>query len=172
MKVNKMKKHVISMIVEDQPGVLTRISGLFARRGYNIETISVGKTIKPGESKMVVTVLAENDKEVEQIEKQVNKLIDTIKVTSISKKDSVTRELALIKITTRNKQAKDEIFNYAKVYKTKFIDVTLNSVTLEMVGNADKIDSFIDLVKGYGIKDISRTGVTAMVRKSNGNGKN
>lgn len=156
------------MIVEDQPGVLTRISGLFARRGYNIETITVGKTIKKGESKMVVTVLAEDDREIEQIEKQVNKLVDTIKVISMTKKDAVIRELVMLTVATKTKQAKDDIFKYAKIYKTKIVDVTPKSLTLELVGTADKVDSFIDLIKGYGIKDISRTGVTAIQRKTNG----
>lgn len=155
------KKHIISMLVEDQPGVLTRIAGMFARRGFNIDTITVGKTNHPGISKIVITVLGD-DSVLEQVEKQINKLID---VTKVSEQGSgIIRELCLIKVKTADKKVKDALFNYAKVYKAKFVDVNHKSMTLEIIGVPEKIDSFIEMVKEFGIVDISRTGVTAMQR--------
>jgi acetolactate synthase I/III small subunit len=159
-------KHVISMLVEDQPGVLTRIAGMFARRNYNIDTITVGKTNKKGISKMVITVIGD-DSIIEQVEKQLNKLIDTVKVSEMDK-GSVIRELCLIKVAAKDKKSKDELLNYSKIYKVKFVDVDPKSMTLEIIGTPDKIDSFIEIVKGYGIQDISRTGVTAISRGNNG----
>ena len=155
------KKHVIAMLVEDQPGVLTRISGMFARRGFNIDTITVGKTNHPGISKIVITALGD-EATLEQVEKQINKLIDVTKVTELG--TGIIRELCLIKIKTLDKKTKDSLFEYAKVYKAKFVDVNHKSMTLEIIGVPEKIDSFIEMVKEYGIVDISRTGVTAMAR--------
>lgn len=157
----KEKKHIISMLVEDQPGVMTRISGMFARRGFNIDTITVGKTNRPGVSKIVITVIGD-DSTLEQVEKQINKLIDVTKVSDLG--NGIIRELCLIKVKTPDKKTKDSLFEYAKVYKAKFVDVNHKSMTLELIGVPEKIDSFIEMVKSYGIIDISRTGVTAMSR--------
>ncbi|MFH1641862.1 MAG: acetolactate synthase small subunit [Nanoarchaeota archaeon] len=162
IKMNE-RRHVIAMLVEDQPGVLTRIAGLFARRGYNIDTITVGKTQKPGVSKMVITVIGD-DATLEQVQKQVNKLIDTIKVTEMPEDKSVIRELCLIKVSISNEKAKEEILRYTKIYKTKIVDITQKAVTAELIGIPSKIDAFIDLMKGFGIKEIARTGVTAISR--------
>ena len=149
------------MLVDDQPGVLTRISGLFSRRNFNIDTITVGKTNSPGISKIVVTVIGD-DNTLEQVEKQINKLIDVIKVTELG--SGIIRELCLIKVKTPNKKAKDDLFEYAKVYKAKFVDVNHESMTLEIIGVPEKIDSFIEMIRSHGISDISRTGVTAIQR--------
>ena len=157
------RRHVISMLVEDQPGVLTRIAGMFSRRDFNIETITVGKTTKKGISKMVITVMG-NDARLEQIEKQVNKLIDTIKVVEMPEDKSVIRELCLLKIAIPNKKAKEDILRYTKIYKTKIVDITQKEVTAELIGVPAKIDAFIELMKQFGIKEISRTGVTAISR--------
>jgi acetolactate synthase-1/3 small subunit len=159
--MKKEKKHTISMLVEDQPGVLTRIAGMFARRGFNIDTITVGKTQQKGISKIVVTVIGD-ESTLEQVEKQINKLIDVIKVTDMGK--GIIRELCLLKIKTPDKKTKDSLFEYSKVYKAKFVDVNHKSMTLELIGVPEKIDSFIEMVKSYGIMDISRTGVTAIQR--------
>lgn len=159
----KERRHVISMLVEDQPGVLTRIAGMFARRGFNIDTITVGKTTKKGISKMVITVLGD-DSTLEQVEKQINKLIDTVKVMEMPEATSVIRELCLIKVSIPNKKAKEEILRYTKIYKTKIVDITQKSVTAELIGEPAKIDAFIDLMKQFGVKEISRTGVTAVSR--------
>ena len=161
--MTQQRKHVIAMLVDDQPGVLTRIAGMFARRGFNIDTITVGKTTKTGISKMVITVIGDDDT-LEQVEKQVNKLIDTIKVTEMPEDKSVIRELCLLKIAIPNKKAKEEILRYTKIYKTKIVDITQKSVTAELIGEPAKIDAFIDLMKQFGVKEVSRTGVTAVSR--------
>ena len=159
----KEQKHVIAMLVEDQPGVLTRIAGMFSRRGFNIDTITVGKTTKKGISKMVITVIGD-DATLEQVEKQINKLIDTIKVIEMPSDKSIIKELCLLKIALPNKKAKEEILRYTKIYKTKIVDITQKDVTALLVGDPDKIDSFIELMKPFGVKEISRTGVTAVSR--------
>lgn len=163
VKMEKEKRHVISMLVEDQPGVLTRIAGMFARRCFNIETITVGKTTKPGVSKMVITVIADT-KTIEQVEKQVNKLIDTIKVVEMEEDKSVIRELCLLKVSISNEKSKEEILRFTKIYKTKIVDITPKSLTAELIGLPAKIDAFIELMKPFGIKEVSRTGVTAISR--------
>ena len=157
------KKHVIAMLVEDHPGVLSRIAGMFSRRGFNIDTITVGKTTKKGISKMVFTVIGD-DRTIEQVEKQVNKLVDTIKVIEMPEDKSVIRELCLVKIAIPNKKAKEDILRYTKIYKTKIVDITTKSVTAELIGVPAKIDAFIDLMKQFGVREISRTGVTAVSR--------
>jgi len=159
----KEKRHVISMLVEDQPGVLARIAGMFSRRGFNIDTITVGKTTKKGISKMVFTVIGD-DAILEQVEKQVNKLIDTVKVMEMPPETSVIKELCLVKVAIPNKKAKEDILRYTKIYKTKIVDITQKSVTAELIGEPAKIDAFIELMKQFGIKEISRTGVTAVSR--------
>ncbi|MBW2983630.1 acetolactate synthase small subunit [Candidatus Woesearchaeota archaeon] len=164
----KEQKHVIAMLVEDQPGVLTRIAGMFARRGFNIDTITVGKTTKKGISKMVITVIGD-DRTLEQVEKQINKLVDTIKVIEMPADKSIIRELCLLKVALPDKKAKEEILRYTKIYKTKIVDITTKDVTAELVGSPDKIDSFIELMKPFGVREISRTGVTAVSRTQNGN---
>ncbi len=167
----KQRKHVIAMLVEDQPGVLTRIAGMFARRGFNIDTITVGKTTKKGISKMVITVLGD-DATLEQVEKQVNKLIDTIKVIEMPEDKSVIRELCLVKVSIANKKQKEEVLRYTKIYKTKIVDITQKYVTAELIGTPAKIDAFIDLMKQFGVKEVSRTGVTAVSRSQNATNNN
>ena len=157
----KERKHTISMLVEDQPGVLTRISGMFARRGFNIDTITVGKTNHPWISKIVITVIGD-DHTLEQVEKQINKLIDVTKVSEME--GGIIRELCLIKVKAKDKKAKDDLFEYCRVYKAKFVDVNHTSMTIEVIGVPEKIDSFIEMIKSFGIIDMSRTGVTAIAR--------
>jgi acetolactate synthase-1/3 small subunit len=161
--MTKEQKHVISMLVEDQPGVLTRIAGMFSRRGFNIDTITVGKTTRKGVSKMVITVIGD-DNTLEQVQKQINKLIDTIKVMEMPSEKSIVRELCLLKVNLPDKKSKEEILRYTKIYKTKIVDITQKDVTAMLVGTPDKIDSFIDLMKPFGVREVSRTGVTAVSR--------
>ncbi len=156
-------KKIIGMLVEDRPGVLTRIAGMFSRRGFNIDTIAVGKTSKPGISKMIFTVIGD-ERTLEQVEKQVNKLIDVIKVSELHPDDSIMTELCLIKVSISNEKVKDDLLKYANVYKVKVVDITPKSIIFQIVGDTKKVNSFIELVKKYGIKEISRTGTTAMVR--------
>ncbi|HLC65945.1 MAG TPA: acetolactate synthase small subunit [Candidatus Nanoarchaeia archaeon] len=158
-------RHTICILVNDEPGVMTRIAGLFARRGYNIETITVGKTHSPGTAKIVITVFGD-DQTIEQIEKQVGKLIDTQKVYELKPDESVIRELCLVKVNVSGNKKKDEVIKYANVYKNKIVDITPKTVTLEIIGEPQKIDTFLELVKPYGILDMSRTGITGILRES------
>ena len=161
--------HIIGMLVEDQPGVMAKISGMFSRRGFNIDTISVGKTNTPNVSKMVLTIIGD-DRIIEQVIKQVNKLIDVLKVVEFPSDNSIITELCLVKVGINGEKAKDELLKYAEVYNVKVVDITPKSLIFRIVGEPQKIDSFIELVKTFGIKEISRTGVTAMARgMSDGN---
>jgi acetolactate synthase I/III small subunit len=156
-------KHTISMLVHDEPGVMAKISGMFARRGFNIDTITVGKTQKQGISKIVITVIGDN-RIIEQVEKQLNKMIDIIKVIEIPAETSVIRELCLVKISAPDQKKHDQIVKYANVYKNKIVDITPKNVTVEIIGEPGKIDTFLELVRPFGIKDVSRTGVTGINR--------
>lgn len=169
------KKHTIGILAEDQPRVLTRIAGMFARRGFNIETLTAGKTAKPGVSRIVLTIMGD-DRIMEQAEKQVNKLVDVLKVSEFRQEDSIVSELCLIKVCTKNENEKGKLLKYADIYKVKIADMTPDSVIFQIVGEPGKIDSFIELVRKFGIREISRTGVTAISRGSRSledkNGKN
>lgn len=155
--------HIIGMLVEDQPGVMSKISGMFSRRGFNIDTISVGKTNIPNVSRMIFTFIGD-DRIIEQVIKQVNKLIDVIKVSEFPLDKSIITELCLVKVSINDKKAKDELLKYADVCSVKTVDITAKSLIFRIVGDSQKIDSFINLVKKFGIREISRTGVTAMAR--------
>ncbi|MFC1769231.1 acetolactate synthase small subunit [Nanoarchaeota archaeon] len=157
-------KNTICIMVKDEPGVMTRVAGLFARRGFNIETITVGKTNQEKISKIVITALGD-EKTISQIEKQVNKLIDVVKVYELKPHASVIRELCLVKVEVKNQKQKDEVINYANVYKNKIVDITPKKVTLEILGEPAKIDTFLELMEPFGILDISRTGVTGILRE-------
>lgn len=157
------KKHILGMLVEDRPGVLTRISSMFSRRDFNIETITVGKTNQPGISKMIITIYG-NDATLEQVEKQVNKIIDVIKISELLSEESIIAEMCLLKVSIKDNQKKDELIKYAEIYKIKIADLTAKSIIFQIIGAPEKIDSFIKLTKNYGIKEISRTGLTAMTR--------
>jgi acetolactate synthase-1/3 small subunit len=162
------KRHIIGMLVGDRPGVLTRVAGLFSRRGFNIDTITVGKTAKPGVSRMVFTIKGD-ESILEQVSKQVNKLVDVIKVSELKGEDAIVSELCLVKVGIPNEKSKKEVLRYADIYKVKIADLTPKSVIFRVIGDSAKVDSFLNLVKKFGIKEISRTGVTAMGR---GNAKN
>ncbi|MDO5823453.1 acetolactate synthase small subunit [Methanobrevibacter sp.] len=154
--------HVISTLVEDKPGVLQKIAGLFNRRGFNIDSITVGVSEVEGLSRMVITVNADK-KGLEQVTKQLNKLVDVIKIKDITK-NAVNRELCLIKVKVPNEKARAEIMQYTNIFRAKIVDVSEETLIIELTGDIDKIDAFISLLKSYGIKKISRTGLTAMSR--------
>jgi len=167
MEMKTHKTHIISMVVDDEPGVLTRISGLFSRRGFNIETITVGKSSHTRESKIVITSYG-NDRTLEQIEKQVGKLIDVKRISELRPETSVVRELCLIKVSISKTGSKEELMHYASVYKAPVVDITPKSAIIQLLGKPEKIDAFIELIRPLGIKDMSRTGVTAIARGNNG----
>ena len=154
--------HIISTLVEDKPGVLQKVAGLFNRRGFNIDSITVGVSEVEGLSRMVISVHADK-KGLEQVTKQLNKLVDVIKIKDITK-NAVKRELCLVKVNIPNEKARAEIMQYSNIFRAKIVDVTSETLMIELTGDAKKINAFISLVEGYGIKKISRTGLTAMAR--------
>lgn len=158
------RKHTISILVNDQPGVLQRVSGLFGRRGFNIESITVGASEEPGLSRMVI-VSTGDDRTLEQIQKQLYKLIDVIKVVDISGSPMVGRELGLIKIGAEP-TARPEILGIVDTFRAAVVDIGPSTLIVQVVGDSDKIDAMIELLKPYGIRELSRTGVTAMTRGS------
>ncbi|MBR0272025.1 MAG: acetolactate synthase small subunit [Methanobrevibacter sp.] len=157
-----VKYHVISTLVENRPGVLQKVAGLFTRRDFNIDSITVGESEVEGLARMVITVKAD-DKLLEQVTKQLNKLVDVIKIKDISK-NAVKRELCLVKVNIPNEKARAEIMQYVNIFRAKIVDVTEETLIIEITGDMEKINAFISLLKGYGIKKISRTGLTAMAR--------
>ena len=154
--------HVISTLVENKPGVLQKVAGLFNRRGFNIDSITVGVSEVEGLSRMVIAV-HEDTKGLEQVTKQLNKLVDVIKIKDITK-NAVKRELCLVKVNIPNEKARAEIMQYSNIFRAKIVDVTEETLIIELTGDTKKINAFISLVEGYGIKRISRTGLTAMAR--------
>ena len=156
------KYHVISTLVENKPGVLQKVAGLFTRRDFNIDSITVGESEVDGLARMVITVKAD-EKILEQVTKQLNKLVDVVKIKDISK-NAVKRELCLIKVNIPNEKSRAEIMQYANIFRAKIVDVTEETLIIEITGDMEKINAFISLLKGYGIKKISRTGLTAMAR--------
>ena len=158
------KKKIISILVEDKFGALQRIAAVFSRRGFNMDTITVGKTEKPGLSRMTITTFGD-ERTAEQIVKQLNKLIETVKVSEIEEKNSVLREIALIKSHVKDFGARSEIMNYTKIFRGRVVDVGSRSIMIEITGTPSKIDAFVELIKPFGIKELVRTGVTALSRE-------
>jgi acetolactate synthase-1/3 small subunit len=163
--MDEQKSHIISALVMHRPGVLQRVAGLFTRRGFNIDSISVGPSEQDGFAHMTI-ISQGDDKILEQIIKQLNKIIDVIKVRDLNEERTVVRELCLIKTHTTSERARSEIIQYANIFRGRIVDVGPENLTLEITGTPDKIDSLIDLLRGYGIKEITRTGPTAMSRGS------
>lgn len=157
-----MNRHILSVLVENQSGVLSRVSGLFSRRGYNIDSLSVGVTEDPAISRMTIVVMGD-DYILEQIKKQLNKLIDVIKVIELDKSRSVFRELMLIKVNARENN-RASIIEIVDIFRANVVDVSNETLTVEMTGDEDKIEAFISLMKPYGIREIVRTGLTALER--------
>ena len=157
-----LKYHVISTLVEDKPGVLQKVAGMFNRRGFNIDSITVGNSEVEGQSRMVITVHAD-EKGLEQVMKQLNKLIDVIKIKDITEK-AVKRELCLVKVNIPDAKARAEIMQYTNIFRAHILDVTEETLMVELTGDKKKVNAFISLMEGYGIKRIARTGLTAMSR--------
>lgn len=155
-------KHTLIALVEDRPGVLNRMASLCRRRGFNIESIAVGHTETPRLSRMTIVVDGTNTM-IDQLRKQLDKLVVTMKVSDITGDDIVARELALIKVKA-NSTTRSEIIQIVDIFRADIVDVAANSVTIEVTGDEDKIDSLLNLLRGFGIKEISRTGRIAMTR--------
>ena len=155
-------RHIISAIVENKPGVLAHIAGLFAGRGFNIDSLAVGETEDPGRSRMTVVVRGD-DSVLEQVRKQLGKIIDVIKVTDFSDLECVERDLALVKVAVRPEK-RGEIFEIVEVFRGKVVDIGAKHLTLEISGPEKKVEAFIDLMKPYGIREVVRTGRIAVAR--------
>lgn len=157
-----MSKHTISILVNDQPGVLQRVAGLFGRRGFNIESITVGASEEPGLSRMVVVATGDH-RTMEQIQKQLYKIIDVIKVVEVSANPMVARELGLIKVNAEP-SVRPEILGVVETFRAAIVDIGPNTLIVQVVGDTEKIDAMVELLKPYGIRELSRTGATAMAR--------
>lgn len=157
-----MEKHVLSVLVKNSSGVLTRVSGLFARRGFNIDSLTVGSTENPNISRMTIALMG-NDDVLEQFIKQLNKLEDVLRVLELSADNSVYRELVLIKVKA-DAEKRSAINEVVKIFRSKIIDVSPNSLTIELTGDESKISALIKLMEEYGIKELVRTGVTGLER--------
>ena len=155
--------HIISAIVENKPGVLYSISNMFRRRGFNIDSITVGPTEREDTARMTILVKGDEDT-LEQVVKQLNKLIDVIKVSVLDPKSSVVREMSLIKIHAPDSKTRSDIMNYVSVFRGSIVDISPDSLIVETTGDSEKINAFINLVKNFGIKEIARTGITALSR--------
>jgi len=160
------QKHTIVALVEDRPGVLNRMVSLFRRRGFNIDSIAVGHSESPHLSRVTIVVNG-SSATVEQVRKQVEKLIDTVKVVDITADNINTRELALIKVKATS-STRSEIIEIADIFRANIVDVSSDSLTIEITGDDDKINSLLNLLRGFGIREIARTGRIAMSRGSTG----
>jgi len=156
-------RHTISVTVENRPGVLSRVVGLFSGRGFNIESLSVGEMIDPEISRITI-VTRGDDRIIEQVTKQLRKLVDVIKVTDLTELNFVDREMILIKISATEK-TKAEILRINDIFRGKIVDVSPASYTFEITGDEGKIQAFIKLVKPFGVKEIARTGKVAVSRE-------
>lgn len=157
-------QHTITVLVENKPGVLARVSGLFARRGFNIESLAVSITDDPTVSRMTIVVTGD-DSTLAQINKQTSKLIDVIRVVDYSEIPTVERELALIKVKAESAD-RAAIMQIVDIFRAKIIDISSTSFTIEVTGGIDKVDAIEDLLRPYGIMEVVRTGKIAMARGS------
>jgi len=160
-----MKPHTLSILVENKAGVLSRVTGLFSRRGFNIESLAVGPCEEPGMSRITIVVIGD-DAKVEQIMKQLNKLIDVIKVSDLTDNPRVERELALIKVTAELGTSRAEIMQIAEIFRAAIVDVSPKSIVLQVIGDTEKIVALETLLRQYGVKEFVRTGTIGILRGS------
>jgi len=157
-----MKKHTLSVTVENKPGVLTRVATLFRRRGYNIESLTVGETENPSISRMTIVVTGD-DQVIEQVTKQLYKLIDVIKIIDLTGERFVERELVLVKVKA-DSNVRAEIMQIVEIFRARIVDVGRNSLIVEVTGDSGKIDAIVDSLRPFGTVEIVRTGKVAMAR--------
>ena len=157
-------KHTLSVLVENKPGVLTRVAGLFARRGFNIDSLVVAETESPEVSRMTITV-DERDQSIEQLTKQLHKLINVLKITSLDPNASVERELLLIKVKA-DARSRAEIMQIVEIFRAKIVDVGSDVLLIEMTGTREKVSAFMELLDPFGVVELMRTGRLAMSRGS------
>lgn len=154
--------HILVALVEDRPGVLNRVSSLFRRRNFNIENIAVGRTEHPGLSRMTIVVGGDSAK-VEQVRKQLDKVIEIVKIVDITDEEPVARELALVKVKA-TPATRSEIIQIVDIFRANIVDVSADSLMVEITGDEDKVDSLLDLLRGFSIKGLARTGCIALSR--------
>ena len=159
---NGTLQHTIVALVEDKPGVLNRIASMFRRRGFNIASLSVGQSEQPGLSRMTFVVNG-NDRILEQVRKQLDRLIDVVKVSDISDENAVARELALIKVQA-TPYSRSEIIQLVDIFRANIVDVSPDTLIIEVTGDEDKVDSLLQLLKSFEVREIMRTGRIAMLR--------
>jgi acetolactate synthase-1/3 small subunit len=157
------KTKVIAALVENKPGVLHSVANMFRRRDFNIESITVGRTEQEDLSRMTITVKGD-EKTLEQVVKQMNKLVEVVKVSRLEPENIVTRELALIKVNVPDNKSRSDVINCVDVFRGRVVDVSPETLTIEITGTPDKIDAFLNLMKTYGIMELARTGLTALAR--------
>ena len=161
-----MSQHVLSVKVENQAGVLARVVGLFSARGYNIDSLTVNKT-QHGDMSVITLVVTGDDRIIEQVKKQLNKLINVIKVSDHSEMPSIQRELAIVKLNTAPTK-RLEIFQVAQAFRAEIVDLTQKSVSLEVVGEPSKIEQFIEILRPYGIQELVQTGRISFPKDTHG----
>ena len=159
-----MTRHTLSVLVENQPGVLARIAGLFSRRGFNIDSLAVGPTEHPEVSRMTIVVNVETSP-LEQVTKQLNKLVEVIKVVELDREMSVNRELLLVKVKA-DAAARGQVLELVQLFRAKVVDVGTDAVTIQIVGNQGKLEDFLRVLEPYGVRELVQSGVVAIGRGS------
>ena len=157
-----MSRHTLSVLVENKPGVLARIAGLFSRRGFNIDSLAVGPTEHPEVSRMTIVVNVE-ESPLEQVTKQLNKLVEVIKIVELDGPASVTRELLLVKVKA-DATTRGQVLEVVQLFKAKVVDVATDAITVQVVGNADKLEDFLRIVEPFGVRELVQSGVVAIGR--------
>lgn len=159
---NGKRLHTISVLVEDKPGVLTRVAGLFAARGFNIDSLAVGPTAEPGLSRMTIVVQVDR-KPLEQVVKQLNKLVNVIKIVELDPGEAVERELMLVKVRAEG-ETRARVLEICDVFRVRVLDVTHRTLTIEATGSPDKLEALLELLRDFGIVELARTGRIALAR--------
>ncbi|MEM3737335.1 MAG: acetolactate synthase small subunit [Candidatus Bathyarchaeia archaeon] len=160
-----MEKYIVAALVEDRPGVLFKVTNLIRRRGFNIDSISVGPVDQHSISRMTI-VINGDEKIIEQVVKQLRKLLEVVKIVRLNPAESVLRELALVKVHASESKARSDVMDFAEIFRARIVDASSDSLIVEITGDPEKIDAFLNLVKPYGIKEIARTGLSALARGS------
>jgi acetolactate synthase I/III small subunit len=156
------RKHVLSILVENKPGVLARIAGLFARRGFNIDTLAVGPTDDPNTSRITLT-LDGAVHPIDQVTKQLHKLVNVLKIRDMEPEETIAREMALFKVTSAL-ESRAEIMQFAEIFRAKIVDVSRRTMTIEVTGSADKVEAFERMIRPHGLVEMVRTGEIAIAR--------
>ncbi|MEM1538024.1 MAG: acetolactate synthase small subunit [Candidatus Nezhaarchaeales archaeon] len=156
-------KHIVVALLEDKPGVLHRVTSLIRRRNFNIDTITVGASEIKGVSRLTATMRGDK-KVLEQVVKQLGKLVDVVKVSVLRPSNTVVRELAMVKVHTANATTRADVMQYVNIFRGHVVDVSPDTITVEVSGDPDKINAFIDIMRHYGVKELARTGLIALQR--------